>query len=165
MRNLLIVILLAGLSLTGKSQVSLAIDLYRFGHFKRLHIYPNEPIVYKLRGSNTLRHDVFLGGRDSVLYMGSGDAVKLSEIKKIVVDRSNWLVRKLYKTGIRGGIFIMAIDAANNIGNNRPTIVDTPFIEAGAAMIVTGFTIKYLSRRHLHPGENTRLQIIDLSLH
>ena len=164
MHKFLIIILLAGLSLTSKSQVSLAIDLYRLGHFKRLHIYPNEPIVYKLRGSNTLRHDVFLGGKDSLIYMGSGDVVKLSEIKKLVIDRSNWLVRKLYKTGIRGGIFIMAIDAANNIGNNRPTIVDTPFLEVGGAMIATGFLIKFLSKRHLHPGENTRLQIIDLSL-
>lgn len=148
-----------------RAQTSLAIDLYRIGHFKRLHIYPNDPIVYKLRDSNKLRHDIFVGGQDSVIYVGSGDVVKLSEIKKIVIDRSNWLVRKLYRTGIQGGIFIVAINAANNIGNNRPTIVDKPFIEVGAGMVAAGLIIKLFSKRYLYPGENTRLQLIDLSLH
>lgn len=147
----------------GLAQKLLAIDLYRLGHFKRLHIYQHGAITYKLKDSRYKYRDTIADMGDSMLTMTNGEIIKLNEIRMIETDRSNWLLRKLAGTGIWGGIFIVAIDAVNNIGNQRPTIVDPPFIVVGTAMVATGLLIKVCGKRRLRPGKNTRLKILDLS--
>ena len=149
------------LYLGARAQTIMTVDLYRLGTVKRIRFYPGDPITYKLKGGR-MRHSTFAGGRDSLVYLGDGNTVAFSEIRTIMIDRSNWLVRKLYRTGMIGGVFIVAIDAANNIGNRRPTVVDTPFLEVGASMVAAGIILRFASRRYIHPGPNRRLQILNL---
>lgn len=162
----LLMIGIVSLLMTGSviAQKSLCIDLYRLGHFKRLHIYQHQVITYKLKDSRYTYRDTLADmAGDSTLVMADGESVRLSQISLIKIDRSNWLLRKLYRTGIIGGIFIVAIDAANNIGNERPTVVDKPFIIAGASMVAAGFILKYACTRRIRPGKHTVIRIIDIS--
>lgn len=158
-----LIIIFCLLADAGFSQKTLAIDLYRLGHFKRLHINQHDLITYKLKDSHYTYTDTLSDMRDSMLIMGSGEVVRLSEIRSIKIDRSNWLLRKLYRTAIVGGVFIAAVDVANNIANVRPTVMDQPFIIVCSSMVAGGFILRYFCTRRVHPGENTRLRILDLS--
>lgn len=151
------------LASSAAAQKSLCIDLYRPAHFKRLHIYQREVITYKLKDSRYTYRDTIVDMGDSMLIMADGESIALNRISLIKIDRSNWLLRKLYRTGIIGGIFIVAIDAANNIGNERPTVVDKPFIIVGSSMVAAGFILKYFCTRRVRPGKHTLLRIIDIS--
>lgn len=160
-----IVILMLSLCCTFlQAQKFVSIDLYHPFGMKRLRVYENEVLIYKLKGENRYRKSTidFMG--DSLLYMNNGDTVNLKDIKSLKTGRSNYLTRILYRAGIQGGIFLICIDSFNHLITSDPGIMDERVAKVAGGMIATGIVIRLLSVRRVHPGKNKRLRIIDLSL-
>lgn len=163
MKMLLIIALVTSL---GKlwSQKSLAVDVFTLGHFKRFHIYQNEEMTFKLKGSSHKYRHTLVDMEDSVLYIETGESIRLDQIKKIIIDRSNFLTRML-ASGFRvAGIGYIGIDAFNNSINAEAPVFKERVLLVGAGLFVIGEIIHMANKRRLRPGRNTRLLIMDLSL-
>lgn len=146
------------------AQKSLAIDVFTLGHFKRFHIYQNEEMTFKLKGSSHKYRHTLVNMEDSVLYIETGESIRLDRIKSIIIDRSNFLTRML-GSGLRtAGIGYIGIDAFNSYRNGDVPVFKERVLIAGATLLVVGEVIHIANKRRLRPGRNTRLQIMDLSL-
>ncbi len=146
------------------AQKSLAIDVFTLGHFKRFHIYQNEEMTFKLKGSSHKYRHTLVDMEDSVLYIETGESIRLDRIKSIIIDRSNFLTRML-ASGLRtAGIGYIGIDVFNSYRNGDVPVFKERVLIAGATMFVVGEVIHIANKRRLRPGRNTRLQIMDLSL-
>lgn len=163
MKMLLMIALVTSL---GKlwSQKSLAVDVFTLGHFKRFHIYQNEEMTFKLKGSpHNYRHRL-VDTEDSVLYIETGESIRLDQIKRIIIDRSNFLTRML-ASGFRvAGIGYIGIDAFNSSINKETPLFKERVLLVGAGLFVIGEIIHVANKRRLRPGRHTTLKIIDLSL-
>lgn len=146
------------------AQKSLAIDVFTLGHFKRIHIYQHETLTYKLKGSSHKQQHTIVDMQDSVLYIETGESIRLDQVKSIIIDRSNFLTRML-ASGFRiAGIGYIAIDVFNSVKNGDTPVFKERVLVAGACLFVLGEVIHIANKRRLHPGRNVRLQIIDLSI-
>lgn len=146
------------------AQKSLAIDVFTLGHFKRFHIYQNEEMTFKLKGSSHKYRHTLVDMEDSVLYIETGESIRLDRIKSIIIDRSNFLTRML-ASGLRtAGIGYIGIDVFNSYRNGDVPVFKERVLIAGATLFVVGEVIHIANKRRLRPGRNTRLQIMDLSL-
>lgn len=149
--------------LVASAQKSLAIDVYRFGHFKRFHIYQNEQLVYTLKGSLDRHRHTLTDMEDSVLYIETGESVRLADIRSIIIDRSNFLTRML-ASGLKvAGIGYILIDAANSAGNQE-RIVKEQVLVPGLSLFAAGQLISLANKRRLRVGHFVTLKIIDLGL-
>lgn len=164
MRRLLVVLyLLACVHIAG-AQKSLTIDLFTLGHFKRIHLYQNDQITFKLKGSSHKRTHTLVDMADSVLYIETGEAIRLNQIKSIIIDRSNFVTRML-ASGFRiAGAGYVAIDAFNNAVNGEAPVFKERVLVVGAGLFVLGEVIHLANKKRIRPGKNRTLQILDLSL-
>jgi hypothetical protein len=162
--KLLLVFLCSGCLCSGLAQKSLAIDVFTLGHFKRFHVYQNEELTFKLKGSAHQYRHTLVDMEDSVLYIETGESIRLDRIKRIIIDRSNFLTRML-ASGFRiAGIGYIGIDAFNNSINGETPVFKERVLVVGAALFVVGEIIHVFNKRRLRPGRHTRLQIIDFGI-
>jgi hypothetical protein len=163
MKMLLIMALVTSL---GKlwPQKSLAIDVFTLGHFKRFHVYQNEEMTFKLKGSSHKYRHTIVDMEDSVLYIETGESIRLDRIKSIIIDRSNFLTRML-ASGFRiAGIGYIGLDALNNGINEEMPVFKDRVLVAGACLFVAGEIIHIANKRRIRIGRNRRLQILDYNL-
>lgn len=146
------------------AQKSLAIDAFTLGHFKRFHIYQNEEITFKLKGSSHKYRHTLVDMEDSVLYIETGESIRLDRIKSIIIDRSNFLTRMLASGFRTAGIGYIGIDVFNSYRNGDVPVFKERVLFAGAALFVVGEVIHIANKRRLRPGRHTSLKILDLSL-
>lgn len=146
------------------AQKSLAIDAFTLGHFKRFHIYQNEEMTFKLKGSSHLRKHIIMDMEDSVLYIETGESIRLDRIKSIIIDRSNLLTRMLAKAFRAAGIGYIGLDVFNSYRNGDVPVFKERVLVAGAALFIVGEIIHVANKRKLRPGRHTTLKIIDLRL-
>lgn len=164
MRLLLVVLYLLGYAHTALAQKSLTIDVFTLGHFKRIHLYPNDQITFKLKGSSHKRTHTLMDMADSILYIETGEAIRLNQIKSIIIDRSNFVTRML-ASGFRiAGAGYAAIDAFNNAKNGEVPIFKEEVLVVGASLFALGEIIHLANKQRIRPGKNRTLQILDLSL-
>lgn len=146
------------------AQKSLAIDAFTLGHFKRFHIYQNEEITFKLKGSSHQYRHTPMDMEDSTLYIETGESIRLDRIKRITIDRSNFLTRMLASGFRTAGIGYIGIDAFNNSINGEMPVFKERVLLVGAGLFVIGEMIHVANKRRLRPGKHTTLKILDLSL-
>lgn len=91
MKGLLACLIVLCYTYSGIAQKKLVIDVFTFGHFKQFHIYQNTAITYKLKGSTHAETHTVVDMEDSLLYIETGESIRLDEIKKIIIDRSIFL--------------------------------------------------------------------------
>lgn len=145
------------------AQKSLAIDVFTLGHFKRFHIYQHEEMTFKLKGSSHKYRHTIVDMEDSVLYIETGESIRLDRIKSIIIDRSNFLTRMLASGFRTAGIGYIGIDAFNSYRNGDVPVFKERVLVVGAALFVAGEVIHIANKRRLRPGRYTRLQVLDLS--
>ncbi len=162
--KLLLLLFCFSCSFSCPAQKSLAIDVTTFGHFKRFHIYQNEPMTFKLKGSSQLHKHIIMDMEDSVLYIETGESIRLDRIKSIIIDRSNILTRMLAKAFRAAGIGYIGLDVFNSYRNGDVPVFKERVLVAGAALFVVGEIIHITNKKRLRPGRHTTLKILDLSL-
>lgn len=146
------------------AQKFLAVDQDGLFRFKRTRVYALDEISFKCEGYYKKIKDTIVGFSDSLIFLKNHEPVSVNQIRKINLDRSNWLIRKVYKTAIVGSVYLLLIDAGNNVANKNPTVVDRPFIIICSSMMAGGLIIKFVSVKRIKIGNRTRIKIIDLSL-
>lgn len=166
MRRLLVVLYLLACVPVARAQKALTIDVFTLGHFKRIHLYQNDQITFKLKGSSHKRTHTLMDMdmADSILYIETGEAIRLNQIKSIIIDRSNFVTRML-ASGFRvAGVGYVAIDAFNNAINEEAPVFKERVLVAGAGLFAVGEIIHLANKQRIRPGKNRALQILDLSL-
>ncbi len=162
--KLLLLLFCFGCCYSGLSQKSLVADVFTLGHFRRFHIYQNEEMTFKLKGSSHKYRHTLVDMEDSVLYIETGESIPLGHIKSIIIDRSNFLTRML-ASGFRvAGIGYIGIDAFNNSINGETPLFKERVLVAGAGLFALGEIIHLLNKKTIRPGKHTTLKILDLSL-
>lgn len=164
MKLLLLVLFCSGCFYQGHAQKSLAVDVFILGHFKRFHIYQHEQITVKLKGSPHKHRHTIVDMEDSVLYIETGESIRLNQIKSIIIDRSNFLTRLLAGGFRTAGIGYIAIDAFNNSINAETPVFKERVLAAGAVLFAVGEIIHIANKRRLRPGRHTTLKILDFGL-
>ncbi len=147
-----------------EAQKNLVIDVFTLGHFKRFHVSQNSAMTYKLKGSMHRETHTIVDMQDSTLYIETGEAIQLHEIKKIIIDRSNFLTRKVSSFFRIAGIGYIGLDAFNNSINRETPVFKERVLVVGAALFVVGEIIHIANKRRLKIGKNRTLKILDLSL-
>jgi hypothetical protein len=164
MKLLLLVLFCSGCFYQAHAQKSLAVDVLVLGHFKRFHIYQNEEMTFKLKGSSHKYRHRIVDMEDSVLYIETGESIRLDRIKSIIIDRSNFLTRMLASGFRAAGIGYIAIDAFNSAINGETPVFKERVLAAGGALFVVGEIIHIANKRRLRPGKHTTLKVIDFGL-
>jgi hypothetical protein len=162
--KLLLVLFCSGCFYVGSAQKSLVVDLYTLGHFKRIHFYQGESITYKLKGSWHKQIHTLSDMEDSILYIETGESVRLDQIKRIIIDRSNFLTRMLASAFRIAGLGYIGLDAFNNGINAESPVFKDRVLVPGAILFVVGECIYVANKRRIHIGKNRRLQIMDFGL-
>ena len=147
-----------------QAQKTLAIDVFTLGHFKRFHISQNNTMTYKLKGSTHRQTSVIVDMQDSALYLETGEAIYLKDIKKIIMDRSNFLTRKISSFFRVAGIGYIGIDAFNNSINSETPVFKERVLLVGAALFLVGEIIHIANKKRIKIGKNRTLKIIDYTL-
>ena len=164
----LLVIYLFFLSGSLQAQKNLAIDAFRLGHFKRFHVMQNELMTYKLKGSMHKQTHVIVDMEDSVLFIETGESIRLDQVKKIIIDRSNFLTRMVSSFFRVAGIGYIVIDAVNSAvnsaGNAEPHIFKERVLVPGAILFAVGEVIHIANKKRIRIGRHGTLKIIDFSL-
>ncbi|MGZ3932731.1 MAG: hypothetical protein ACXVPQ_02695 [Bacteroidia bacterium] len=143
------------------AQTFLAMDKYRFGSVKRLHVYLGTPLKYKTKETG-IRTDTVTGMNDSILVFKNGDFVKLSEIETVYSTRT--LVRTMRHWMSVAGAALIVIDSFNHLVNNERPIFVNRILVIGGSLIVAGQLLRLIETRRMHVGKRLRLHVIDLSL-
>lgn len=146
------------------AQKQLAVDAFRLGYFKRFHVMQNERMTYKLKGSVHKQTHVILDMEDSVLYIETGESIRLNQVKKVIFDRSNFLTRMVSGFFRVAGIGYIALDAVNSAGNAEPHIFKERVLIPGAILFAVGEVIHIANKKRIRIGRHGTLKIIDLSL-
>ena len=164
MKKLILLLYLIFFFFTGYSQKFLCIDIYRLGGVNRLRIYPNQKMVYKLISYRGIKKNIISDLRDSSIFFENGQVIQLKDIKIIYADVSNILSRSFFKAGIKGGMFLVAIDGFNHLINHEPQIMNQNVGIVAGSMFVSGLLVKWLCTKHIRPGKNKTLKIIDFTM-
>lgn len=147
-----------------RAQKFLAIDQDGLFRFKRTRVYTQDVISFKREGYYKKIKDTIVGFSDSLIFLKNHEPVSVHQIRKIGLDRSNWLIRKVYKTAMVGSVYLLLIDAINNVANKNPTVVDQPFLIVCSSMMAGGLIIKFVSVKRIKIGRRSSIKIMDLSL-
>lgn len=164
MKLLLLILFCSSCFYMSFAQKSLAIDLYTLGHFKRIHISQGEEMTYKLKGSSHKQTHILVDMEDSILYIETGESIRLDQVKCIIIDRSNFLTRMLASAFRIAGIGYISLDAFNNAINEETPVFKERVFVTGAILFVVGEFVHIANKRRIHPGRNRRLQILDFGL-
>jgi len=164
MKPLLLILFCFGCFNFGVAQKTLVLDVFTLGHFKRVHFYQDESITYKVKGKHHKETHTIIDMEDSILYIETGESIRLDQIKRIIIDRSNFLTRML-ASGLRiAGIGYIGLDAFNNVLNSESPVFKERVLVTGAILLVVGEVIHIANKRRVRIGRNKRLQILDFSL-
>ncbi len=145
------------------AQKILVIDVFTLGHLKRFHISQNTSITYKVKGSVYRQTNTLTDMQDSALYFETGELIYLKDIKKIIINRSNFLTRKLSTFFRLAGIGYIAIDAFNNSINNESPIFKEQVLTVGMVLFLIGEVIHIANKKRIKINKNHTLKIFDLS--
>jgi len=145
-------------------QKNLLIDVFTLGHFKRYHISQNAVFTYKLKGSSHRQRHTLVDMSDSTLYIETGDSIRLDEIKKIIIDRSNFLTRQISTKFRIAGVAYIGLIAFNNARSDSSPILDNTTLLVGASIFLVGEIAHIANKKRIRIGKNRILKIVDLSL-
>jgi len=145
-------------------QKNLLIDVFTLGHFKRYHISQNSAFTYKLKGSSHRQTHTLVDMSDSTLYIETGEAIHLTDVKKIIIDRSSFLTRQISTKFRIAGVAYIGMIAFNNARSDDSPILDKTTLLVGASIFLVGEIAHVANKKRIRIGKNRTLKIVDLSL-
>lgn len=119
-------------------------------------------MTYKLKGSFRKHTSTIVDMQDSMLYIETGEIIYLKDLKKIIINRSNYLTRKVSAFFRVAGIGYIALDAINSGINFEASIFKDRVLIVGGALFLVGEIIHIANKKRITIGKNRTLKIIDL---
>lgn len=144
------------------SQTFLRVDVNRFGKTKSYSVYPNDILVYRLKGKMTYNKDRVMAMSDSTLVFTNYTEVRLDQIKTIKMDVQTHLIAPFSFVFMAGGICFLPLNSLNNLITDTRPIYNEKATYISVALITTGFLIKQLGIRRVRLNRNTNLKVLQL---
>jgi len=139
----------------------MSLDIKKAGTVKRIKFYEQDDIILKVKSYKKKFRGVIISLSDTSLTLDSNTVVLYKDIEKVVVDNNNSLtkVAKVFLMTAGGGY--IALDAINNLINSNVPVINPRTVIIGAALIVSGQLVKWLSVKHYKINSRNRIKFID----
>jgi hypothetical protein len=145
------------------SQETLEILSTSFGSLKRHHIYVNDPIEYKLKGEFKFHKSKIIHMEDSTILFENYQEVKLSELKCLRFEKSNFLITKFRRFFLMGGIMFMTLNTCNNLILDHSPVINQKAGIISAALFTTGLLLKRMEYKKVRITRNKIVRIVNFS--
>jgi hypothetical protein len=144
-------------------QKILEIDIVRLNHFKKIQLFSNSYIEYKLKGEHRYRINKMVSMKDSLVIFDNDSSIVLSNIKAIKLRNAKYLYRLFSSFFYTGGVLFVGLDTFNNLINNDTPLINQTAVIASAALISAGVIVKQLSIKRIRINSRKSLRIIDIN--
>lgn len=145
----------------GLSQKILEIDIVRFNKLKRIQLFNNSLLEYKLKGEHRYRIHKITDLRDSSILFSNDSVISLSRIKAIKLRNGNHLYPLFSGFFYTGGVLFVGLDTFNNAINGETPVIKPVAVYVSAGLIATGFIIKQLSIKRIRINKRKTLRILE----
>ena len=162
MRFILLIIFLFCFRIS-EAQKILEIDITHFNKFKKIQLFNNSYLEYKLKGQHKYRIDKMVNINDSMIVFKNDATIFISQIKVIKLRNASVLAKLFRSFFFIGGSGFIILDTFNNIINSQAKIVDERALIASASLIAAGLIVKQLAIKRVHISKNKSLRVLDIS--
>ena len=145
------------------AQKVLEIDITHFNKFKKIQLFNNSFLEYKLKGQHKYHIDKMVNINDSMIVFKNDSSILISQIKSIKLRNSSVLAKLFGSLFLIGGSGLIIIDTFNNIINSQAKIVDERALIVGASLIGAGLIIKQLAIKRVRISKNKSLRVLDIN--
>ena len=145
------------------AQKVLEIDITHFNKFKKIQLFNNSFLEYKLKGQHKYHIDKMVDINDSMIVFKNDSTIFISQIKSIKLRNSSGLAKLFGSLFLIGGSGLIIIDTFNNIINSQAKIVDERALIVGASLIAAGLIIKQLAIKRVRISKNKSLRVLDIN--
>jgi hypothetical protein len=145
------------------SQKVLEIDITHFNKFKKIQLFNNSFLEYKLKGQHKYHIDKMVDINDSMIVFKNDSSILISQIKSIKLRNASVLSKLFGSLFLIGGSGFVIIDTFNNIINSQAKIVDERALIAGASLIAAGLIVKQLAIKRVRISKHKSLRVLDIN--
>ena len=145
------------------AQKVLEIDITHFNKFKKIQLFNNSFLEYKLKGQHKYHIDKMVDINDSMIVFKNDSIIFISQIKLIKLRNSSGLSKLFGSLFLIGGSGLIIIDTFNNVINSQAKIVDERALIVGASLIAAGLIIKQLAIKRVRISKNKSLRVLNIN--
>jgi len=145
------------------AQKILEIDITHFNKFKKIQLFNNAYLEYKLKGQHKYHINKMVNINDSMIVFRNDSTIFISQIKAIKLRNSSVLVKLFGSLFLIGGCGFVIIDTFNNLINSQPKIVDERALIASASLIAASLIVKQLAIKRVRISKNKSLRVLDIN--
>lgn len=162
MRFILLIIFLFCFRISDAQKI-LEIDITHFNKFKKIQLFNNSYLEYKLKGQHKYHIDKMVNINDSMIVFKNDSTIFISQIKVIKLRNARVLAKLFRSFFFIGGSGFIILDTFNNIINSQAKIVDERALIASASLISAGLIVKQLAIKRVHVSKNKSLRVLDIN--
>jgi len=147
--------------ITAQSNRFLSLDIERISTTKRIKFYEKDKISLKIKGSKHKIKGIIVSINDTSIFIDSTETVLIKNIRKILVDKSNYLTHaaSIFISGC--GVGYVGLDALNNVINNDKPILRCVDVQIGLGLLAVGQAFRIFSIKRYTINKKHRLKFID----
>jgi hypothetical protein len=145
------------------AQKILEIDISHFNKFKKVQLFNNSYIEYKLKGEHTYRIDKMVAINDSMIVFKNDSTIFISQIKSIKLRNASILAKLFGSFFLIGGTGFILLDTFNNITNGQAKIIDERAVVASASLIAASLIIKQFTIKRIRINKHHSLRVLDIN--
>lgn len=146
------------------SQKSLQILRTRFGKLRKIEIFTDDVIDYKLKGERRYKRDLIVNMNDSLILFKSDSVIKLSQIKTIKLRNSSHLLSLFGSAFTGAGVGYVALNGINNLILENVLRIDRRALIISGSFLAAGIVLKQLSIKRIHINDHVVLKVVDLNV-
>jgi hypothetical protein len=139
----------------------MSLDIKKPGTIKRIKFYENDKIIFKVKTYRGRFKGMITNLTDTTLTLDNITVVSYKDIAKVLVDNNNSLTKVARAFLMTAGGGYIALDIVNNLITSTSPVINPRTIIIGAALVVIGQSIKWLSVKHYKIDKNHRIKYID----
>ena len=162
MRFALLIMLLCCFRNTDAQKI-LEIDISHFNKFKKVQLFNNSYLEYKLKGEHTYRIDKMVSINDSMIVFKNDSTIFISQIKSIKLRNASVLAKLFGSFFLVGGTGFILLDTFNNIINRQAKIIDERAVIASASLIAASLIIKQFTIKRIRINKHHALRVLDIN--
>ena len=139
----------------------LSLEIERISTTKRIKIYEQDKIMFKVKGSRHKYKGIMVSVNDTSIVIDSTETILIKNIRKILVDKSNYLTHaaSIFISGC--GIGYVGLDALNNVINNDKPVLRWVDVQIGVGLLAIGQAFRVFAIKRYTINKKHRLRFID----
>jgi hypothetical protein len=145
------------------AQKILEIDISHFNKFKKVQLFNNSYLEYKLKGEHTYRIDKMVAINDSMIVFKNDSTIFITQIKSIKLRNASVLAKLFGSFFLIGGTGFILLDTFNNITNGQAKIIDERAVIASASLIAASLIIKQFTIKRIRINKHHALRVLDIN--